>query len=333
MFCLKKNNITDPNAEIFPKHWGLFLEERKKSMLVKFIDVASYQPDTLAYFKAAKAQGIKGVVVKITEGSARGTNYVNPKATNQIKNAQAVGMVVSGYHFLRSISVKDAQEEAQFFAKEAKKRGLTAASMLAIDVEADNLAKIPGTLTTQVNAFSAELKKLGFKNVSIYSNTSWMKTRLLRSSLKVQTFWVASFGTKDAGIPCAAWQYSSKQIIAGVKTDISVDYSGKFTGGLKVKGKNKAKDKNNWVDELGVTWYPEKGTFISDRSIVLRWGAKTSATKIALLPVGSSVKYDAFAHCGGYVWIRQPRGNGEHGYLATGGSVASKRVSYWGKFV
>lgn len=80
----------------------------------KFIDVASYQPDTLVYFKAAKKLGVKGVVVKITEGSATGTDYVNPKAANQIKHAKEVGMVVSGYHFLRSLSVPDAKQEAQF---------------------------------------------------------------------------------------------------------------------------------------------------------------------------------------------------------------------------
>ncbi len=300
-------------------------------MVAKFIDVASYQPATLEYFKAARAQGIKGVVVKITEGSENGTNYVNPQANKQVKNAQAVGLIVSGYHFFRAISVKDAQEEAQFFAREAKKKGLKTSSMLAIDVEADNLTKNPGTLTTQVNAFFAELKKLGFKNFSVYSNTFWMKKRLLKNSLNSQTFWLASFGTKNAGISCAAWQYSSTQIIAAVKTDISVDYSGKFTRGPKVD-KNQAQVKNKWVDDLGVTWYHEKGTFTSDSAIFLRWGAKTSATKIAVLPVGSIVKYDAFAHCDGYVWIRQPRGEGQYGYLATGESRGKKRFSSWGKF-
>ncbi|MFR0771800.1 MAG: SH3 domain-containing protein [Limosilactobacillus pontis] len=39
-------------------------------------------------------------------------------------------------------------------------------------------------------------------------------------------------------------------------------------------------------------------------------GASVESTEIAVLPEGSVVKYDAFCHSGGYVWIRQPRGDG-----------------------
>lgn len=303
-------------------------------MATKFIDVASYQPDSLAYFKVAQAVGVKGVVVKITEGSAAGTNYVNPKAGQQIKNARAVGAVVSGYHFLRSISVSDAQAEAQFFAREAQKKGLETQALVAIDVEADGITKNVNALTTQVNAFAAELKRLGFSKISVYSNTSWFKTRLSRDKLKPRIHWVASYGTKDAGIPCAAWQYSDQQYIAGAKTDMSIDYNGSFTGGGtdKKEVKSVVAAKSSWVDELGVTWYRENGTFVTDRAIFLRWGAKTSSTQISLLPAGSKIKYDAFAHSGGYVWVRQPRGNGKYGYLATGGSRNGKRISLWGKF-
>jgi hypothetical protein len=64
---------------------------------------------------------------------------------------------------------------------------------------------------------------------------------------------VASYGTKDAGIPCAAWQYSDKQLIAGARTDISVDYSGMFTGNNEMTIKKrrllrlKTSGSMNWV--------------------------------------------------------------------------------------
>lgn len=304
-------------------------------MADKFIDVASYQPDTLAYFKAAKKLGVKGVVVKITEGSAAGTNYVNPKATKQIKHAKEVGMVVSSYHFLRSLSALDAKQEAQFFIKEAKKRGLSTQLTCVVDVEAADLTHNVAILTQQINTFSAEVKRLGFKKIVIYSNTSWFKARINRSNLTVQDFWVASYGTKSAGIPCKAWQYSSNQMINGAKTDISVDYQDLFTEETPRKQKKpvqKAGPQKKWVDNLGVTWYQEQGTFVSNSAINLRWGARTSSAKIALLPVGSVVKYDAFAHSGGYVWLRQPRGKGQYGYLATGESQNNRRLSCWGNF-
>lgn len=88
----------------------------------------------------------------------------------------------------------------------------------------------------------------------------------------------------------------------------------------------------SWVDELGVRWFKEDGTFTLNTAINLRWGATTQSSVIAQLPAGSSVNYDAFCYSGGYVWIRQPRGNGQYGYLATGNAVNGKRTDYWGKF-
>src|SRR5699024_4414579 len=120
-----------------------------------------------------------------------------------------------------SLSVPDAKQEAQFFIKEVKKRGLSTQSTCVVDVEAADLTHNVASLTQQVNAFSAEVRRLGFKKIVIYSNTSWFKTRINRNGLTVQDFWVASYGTTSAGIPCKAWQYSSNQIIKGAKTDIS----------------------------------------------------------------------------------------------------------------
>lgn len=78
-------------------------------------------------------------------------------------------------------------------------------------------------------------------------------------------------------------------------------------------------------------WIAQNGTFTSNTAIKLRTGANTGSGVIATLPAGSSVKYNAYMHSGGYVWIRQPRGNG-YGYLATGESKSGKRTSYWGSF-
>ena len=91
---------------------------------------------------------------------------------------------------------------------------------------------------------------------------------------------------------------------------------------------------DSWTDDLGVKWFKESGKFTItvDEGIVLRWGATTNSSKIGVLPKGSVVKYDAFCHSGGYVWIRQPRGNGQFGYLPTGEDRNGTRLNYWGKF-
>ena len=82
----------------------------------------------------------------------------------------------------------------------------------------------------------------------------------------------------------------------------------------------------------GISWNKENGSFKSDRKINLRKSPSASAGLIATLPAGSTVKYDAYAFYGGYVWIRQKRGSG-YGYLATGTEKNGKRTSAkWGSF-
>ena len=78
-------------------------------------------------------------------------------------------------------------------------------------------------------------------------------------------------------------------------------------------------------------WISEKWHFTLSERIKLRTAPNTSATIIAELQPGDVVKYDAYCYSGGYVWIRQKRGN-SYGYLATGQCVGNKRTSYWGSF-
>ena len=73
---------------------------------------------------------------------------------------------------------------------------------------------------------------------------------------------------------------------------------------------------NSWTDSLGDTWHHENGTFISNSLINLRWGAKTTSSRIGTITPGQTVKYDAWSRHDGYVWVRQPRSNGQYGYLA-----------------
>lgn len=81
----------------------------------------------------------------------------------------------------------------------------------------------------------------------------------------------------------------------------------------------------------GIHWIKEEWRFTLSERIKLRTAPNTSATIIAELQPGDVVKYDAYCYSGGYVWIRQKRGN-SYGYLATGQCVGNKRTSYWGSF-
>lgn len=79
---------------------------------------------------------------------------------------------------------------------------------------------------------------------------------------------------------------------------------------------NPVKSGSSWRDGLGDTWHSERGTFTASTWINLRWGARTTSSRITTLAPGSQVKYDAWSNHGGYVWIRQPRSHGGYAYLA-----------------
>lgn len=81
-------------------------------------------------------------------------------------------------------------------------------------------------------------------------------------------------------------------------------------------------------------WISQRASFTVtvNEGIVLRSSRPSvKAPKLAVLPKGSVIKYDAFCYNEGYVWIRQPRSNG-YGYLPTGDAVGNKRKNYWGNF-
>lgn len=79
-------------------------------------------------------------------------------------------------------------------------------------------------------------------------------------------------------------------------------------------------------------WISENGHFKLSKDINLRKEPKATSGLIATLKAGSTIKYNAYCHVNGYVWIRQVRSDGSYGYLATGNSVNGKRQNYWGTF-
>lgn len=104
----------------------------------------------------------------------------------------------------------------------------------------------------------------------------------------------------------------------------SVIYPGQVLR-LKAVQSQPAKSNTNhaatWRDGLGDTWHSEKGTFTSNTWINLRWGARQTSSRIALLAPRSVIHYDAWSNHNGYIWVRQPRANGQYGYLVVRNST------------
>ncbi|MBO3730071.1 SH3 domain-containing protein [Lactobacillus paragasseri] len=83
----------------------------------------------------------------------------------------------------------------------------------------------------------------------------------------------------------------------------------------------------NTNNNVNNNWTKQNGLFITGGAINLRTGASTNSKVIALLPTNTEIKYDAYRTTGQYTWLRQPRANGQYGYL-----VGRNNGNAWGTF-
>ncbi|MEG2563505.1 MAG: GH25 family lysozyme, partial [Lactococcus sp.] len=144
------------------------------------VDIASWQDwMTQSDFNQLKAQGVKTVIVKLTES----TTYINPAAKAQIQMAKNAGLTVAVYHFSHfSESGKTAQAtvnntaraEANFFANVAKQYGLSTSTVMINDAEyvpKDSVGTMPyWDWTVASQNFADQLKKQGFATTRHYAS-------------------------------------------------------------------------------------------------------------------------------------------------------------------
>lgn len=205
-------------------------------------DEASYQRSDKGYFEWQKSQGVKGTIVKLTQGSNPGSAYVNPQAGAQIANAKSVGLKVSAYHFATFNSqtyANDPELEASWFVQNAKANHLPSSAFMMVDVEPwsypggvpyDGYQKTKAGLTSDINRFLHFVQTHGYPNVGLYTGRSFFETRIDANQLNTENWWIASYGTDQPGIDGVhLWQYSDT--LAGVSQDVSLDFSGEFSNG------------------------------------------------------------------------------------------------------
>lgn len=305
------------------------------------VDVSSFQGVDLSAM--AKA-GANFAIVKASEG----TGYQNPKAPAQVNSANANGIMVSGYHYAHfSASRSQAVLEGNYAVNSAKRAGIVPGSYLACDYEEGS-----GNSTTQgysasadaILAFMDTVASAGYKPL-LYSGKYILtdKVDVKKITSKYGTcLWIASY-KYDSGIRqdtpdfgyfpsmdnVAIWQFTDNW--KGLSVDGNISLVDLKTDGKPVAQPSKPAVKQpapqSWVDELGDTWYKEEGKFYPNGTINIRYGARTTSDIIGTVTKGDCVKYDAYSRHGGYVWIRQPRANGELGFL-----VCRQGNDPWGTF-
>ncbi len=218
------------------------------------VDIASWQDwMTQSDFNQLKAQGVKTVIIKLTES----TTYINPFAKTHIQMAKKAGLNIAVYHFSHfSESGKTAQAtvnstaraEANFFATVAKQFGLPTSTVMVNDAEyvpANSVGSMPyWDWTTASQNFADQLKKQGFATTRHYTSKSWAVNgtgQMEPSKLGAKNFWIAQYlyGKPSASnlqnTQFGSWQYTSQMYFTNFSKrsplDVSIDYANIFSNG------------------------------------------------------------------------------------------------------
>lgn len=188
----------------------------------KFIDLSSNNgSQAQSWYDSLYQSGVKGLMIKLTEGSAAGSAYLNPLFDEQKSRGIAAKMkFIGAYHYFLAVSVSDAQAEAQWFLSKLKAKGIPTSAVVSCDVEDGSLTKDKAALTAEVDAFYKVLTDAGYTNTCDYSSASWFSSRF-DSHAKYK--WVASWGASSRPAGVDAWQYTDKY--NGAILDCSYSYN------------------------------------------------------------------------------------------------------------
>lgn len=280
-------------------------------MALYFTDVFSGSADWIVTDPHAQ-----GTIVKVSQG----TSYLNPKY--QYSLAKNAGRLLGLYHYAGG---GNPIAEANYFLSHIQDK--LGQAVLAVDWEQYQNAAWGDT--TWVQQFVDEIhRQTGiWPLIYVQESAIWQVANCVSDC----GLWVAKYASMDwhswtvpaMTVNTSPWQTYTLWQFAGDDEDRSiatVDRDGwerlaNPTGQVDVKPTLTQNDSSTWTDSLDDEWHREKGRFITDRILDLRWGALPTSSVIATLPVGSVIDYDAWSRHNGYVWLRQPRADGQYGYL------------------
>lgn len=202
------------------------------------LDVSAFQPQAcyFNFWDKWKARGVKGGIVKLSEG----TGWTNGYGAGQIAAIKHEGLMASGYHFSRFRGNSyQAVQEANLAIACARQMGLPQGAPLVLDYE-ERLG-YRASNTQAAIAFLKCIKAAGY--VPVFYSYSGMSSLWDFEAIHAATgavMWIAAYPTL-AGVTSpamgyfpgisnfiCAWQFTDN--FFGEHIDGSIDLTGVFTG-------------------------------------------------------------------------------------------------------
>lgn len=221
---------------------GLFLVSIN-AKAIEGIDVSLWQGKI--DFEEVKNDGIKIVYIR----SSAGNSYKDRDFEQNYQEALENNLDIGFYHFVTARNVREAKEQARFFAKVIA--GKKADCRLAMDFEV-----LRGLTKKEVNdisrAFLSTLKELTQKELVIYSDLYNARNMFDEELLQEYPLWLAEYTKRPSINSWIGWQYTDRGKVLGISGNVDRDT---FKSEIYLSDKNEIKEPNIKEDDKIKTIY------------------------------------------------------------------------------
>ena len=316
-----KNAVADANVQLskfesneYGAHWGTYNNTKaffdyQNNLFVQqakgVIDVSEWQGDI--DWAKAKADGVEGVIIRLGYGWG---NNADKKAQRNISECKRLGIPFGIYWYSYADTPSIAKGEGADVVAKLKQFGVNA-SDLAYPVyydlekwtwEGHQPPTDPNVYNDIVNNWYSALQSAGYKNLGVYSYTSYLQGPLKHADIYAKITWVAQYGARMGfdSFPTNSrgWQYTSSGKVDGISGNVDMNAFGnkEFVNGGHWVTKNGQK---YWRDSDGSLarskeiydpesnawyWIDSDGTMAHDKDVYLRSNG------------GKWVRYDSNGH-------------------------------------
>ena len=244
-----KNAVADANVQLskfesneYGAHWGTYNNTKaffdyQNNLFVQqakgVIDVSGWQGDI--DWAKAKADGVEGVIIRLGYGEG---NNADKKAQRNISECKRLGIPFGIYWYSYADTPSLAKEEGADVVAKLKQFGVNP-SDLAYPVyydlekwtwEGHQPPTDPNVYNNIVNNWYSALQSAGYKNLGVYSYTSYLQGPLKHADIYAKTTWVAQYGARMGfdSFPTNSrgWQYTSTGKVDGISGNVDMNAFG-----------------------------------------------------------------------------------------------------------
>lgn len=244
-----KNAVADANVQLskfesneYGAHWGTYNNSKaffdyQNNLFVQqakgVIDVSGWQGDI--DWAKAKADGVEGAIIRLGYGEG---NNADKKAQRNISECKRLGIPFGIYWYSYADTPSLAKEEGADVVAKLKQFGVNP-SDLAYPVyydlekwtwEGHQPPTDPNVYNNIVNNWYSALQSAGYKNLGVYSYTSYLQGPLNHADIYAKTTWVAQYGARMGfdSFPTNSrgWQYTSTGKVDGISGNVDMNAFG-----------------------------------------------------------------------------------------------------------